>query len=537
MNLTNTFVDTMNLNADAIGDFCEMEPCQLFQLSPERTLASLNTMPEASRQALHKGLCDCELNARREYVGAGPQLAAAGVAIGGFILCPFTFGAGCAVGSVSSIALTGMGAVNTYGAIQDGLQYNPVLSVAQHLPGLTDAEREQIETAALDANGRIMIGAAEIALGVPAAVGEARLAREVFTDPSNFIPNHRSLVVESSALREATERTARELEGLPGEFSPSDVRTVMGRAHEYRWHGQRVNPNADGTLDFGTTFRIDEVPPPRSRGGYSTPFMEHPEFAATLERIRAQGYDVVIDPTRGFYGAGAYHSSLDRVIGMGPRSSWGTFIHELQHLEFSSVVRQRWPSLEQAVYREGRSVREVLTQQQLELLGETRVGRLEELLRRGHTYSGIDETLSVDAELRALGWRRWIPIGDGYSSARYAANHRANSLASLGDLTETQRRELFRSRLAAAGNFTGTGPGVLTYGGAATAGLYAFIGYDILINEQTGQMLFIDENGRTYSLSQDTIWDYCLGDDGPRSPELAVRRLQSGHCEVEFRND
>lgn len=345
---------------------------------------------------------------------------------------------------------------------------------------------------------------------------------------SFFSPIQRSdeiRITDIYRLQQETETSLRQIEGL--EFSPVDPRrgihTYTHEAFVNGWYGQRYIPdtnNPEGQWFMGRLLNIDQVPPAHATGNYFTPFMNHPEFASTLERLRGMGYDVVIDPTNSLVGAGAYYNPIGqpgrRYIGMGANSNWGTFLHELQHLEFDHVTRNHWPSFENAARGSGPSMIEVLSPEEVQTLGLERIQRIEDLLSRGHTNRGIDETLSTELEARVLvqenGWRAYFP---GTQSGRrrnlalaYGARNRVEGLRNInGDLSSAQRLELLLSQASAIGHSPQVGDvvagatigtGIAAGLGGAAIGSYHLTAY--FVNEDDGTIILRDNEGQWHSI-------------------------------------
>ena len=166
---------------ESVGAFCELNSCQLMQLSLNKTANQINNLYIDNAKVAAKAICDCNLMATTEYVGGGIQLALAGATIGGLVLCPFTFGAGCYAATAAGAALTGIAVANTYGAISDSQKFDPVYRTGSGLPGLSNEDRRRIQKTDNNNAGRIMLGSAELALGAVPIIGLATKGKRTLT--------------------------------------------------------------------------------------------------------------------------------------------------------------------------------------------------------------------------------------------------------------------------------------------------------------------------------------------------------------------
>lgn len=303
--------------------------------------------------------------------------------------------------------------------------------------------------------------------------------------------------------------------GARTEKMPGDTALEMGA---WGWIDVTdIPPGAANHRGFrGELHRIAELPPPMKGATGRTPALQHPEMAAALERVRALGYDVVIDTTVRNTGAGAYFGPGLRRIAIDSRTPWASFKHELEHLEFHERVRPHLATMKQTVAGNGSLVsglpREVVAD-----IGRDRVRRIEGLLRRGLTpTNAIDETLAVDAELRALGWHRYKPGGMGPPTAQYALRHQITDLRALEKrvgLTPEQKRTLAAAeqqhRLL---DFYRRNGSVVLAGGAAVGGVTAGGGALLIDHLSSGarpyQEILYDANGNLIGVRPDGSWEY-----------------------------
>lgn len=77
--------------------------------------------------------------------------------------------------------------------------------------------------------------------------------------------------------------------------------------------------------------------------GTSKPFttaLKHPEMRDLLTDINKSGYKLAIDPSIKGSSTAAYFDYDKKVIGILPSTSWSTFIHEYEHLKFSTAINK-----------------------------------------------------------------------------------------------------------------------------------------------------------------------------------------------------
>jgi hypothetical protein len=156
----------------SVGAFCGLSPCQSLALSLDETARKLNGLPGDEAKMAYQATCSCNLSTTSVYLSSGKQLALMGVAMGGLVLCPFTFGVGCFVSTAVGAGLSALSVVNTYGALKDSGNINPLARAAKSLPGLPLKDKNRIQEEASDAHTRAASGAVDIVTSViPGAVG------------------------------------------------------------------------------------------------------------------------------------------------------------------------------------------------------------------------------------------------------------------------------------------------------------------------------------------------------------------------------
>jgi len=432
----------------SISAFCALDTCQTLGVSLDTTAKLVSNEDHAGRAVLLRAVCSCNLGAQTDYVSGKNQLLLAGATLGGMVLCPFTLGLGCYGAAAAGTALSVASAANTYGAITDSRRSEPLAAAVLNLPSLSASERARALTENQTNSGRIITGIAETAAGGLPGPGLIRQGRRVYTSPEAFRPLARSTISSDQILRETVKQKDELTKlGVKFEMDANRITTVGG---DVRYGFGHVNYNRGTTGDhFGEILRVTELPTPVQNGSLSTPAFRHPEMAKHAEELRKMGYDLVVDTSMRGTNTGAYFWDHTRVIALRPDSNWQTFLHEYQHAQFAHFIRPRFSQYQEAVGTQGRSIREVLPERAIAAYGDREVGRLETLLRQGHTELGVNESLSTARELDRLGWKKYVPFV-GTEPRIYGANHRAHSLAELQSqgitLTPVQQKALSSAR-------------------------------------------------------------------------------------------
>lgn len=177
---------------------------------------------------------------------------------------------------------------------------------------------------------------------------------------------------------------------------------------------------------YGKVLDIEDLPPPGIAKGPNTNAFFHPDMAAYKKKLEQMDYRLTVDTSTPFTGASAYASTQPKVVSIRPDSTWQTFLHEFQHAEFSHYIGDGFGRLEVAAAY-GKSVRELMSPKMIQALGENRIKSLQRLLEKGLPREAVNETLSVEAELKVLGFRRYIPTR-GTGPEQYALLHQITEL-------------------------------------------------------------------------------------------------------------
>ncbi len=192
----------------------------------------------------------------------------------------------------------------------------------------------------------------------------------------------------------------------------------------------KLTTKAGEAKNYGVVFEVDRLPPAGSATGPGANAFRHPLMAEYKKKLEAMGYRLVVDTSIDYTGAGAYHWSHNHVIALRPNSSWQTFLHEFQHAEFAHYLERNFYSMQINVMDLGKPLATVLKPETLQALGTERVQRLETLIKKGLPELAVNETLSVDAELKVMGFRRYVPIL-GSGTEKYALRHQINELTDV----------------------------------------------------------------------------------------------------------
>ncbi len=240
--------------------------------------------------------------------------------------------------------------------------------------------------------------------------------------------------------------------------------TVLSDAIDFNWNGMRSTK-----LKGGITMQeirelpllvVDELPSKKMKGRNPLALF-HPEMEKYLEVLREKGYELVIDPTNSLYGAGAYFAPSEKLISLNPNSSWQTFLHGFQHLEFHELIKREFYTFQDKIIRQGSSMEDLLQPEIVSYLGPKKIQRLDKLMGQGLPVTAVNETMSVSDELDLIGFKKWVPsaLGGKLTSAAltqdYALRHQINELRKILDrgatLTDAQKGALRQALLKRLG--------------------------------------------------------------------------------------
>jgi len=210
-------------------------------------------------------------------------------------------------------------------------------------------------------------------------------------------------------------------------------------------------------------FKITELPKPvpSKSANAKTPALLHPDMPIYFKIMKKLGYELHIDPTLKFIGAGGVHSPHAKIIAIKPQSTWQTFIHEFQHLQFSQLLQKDFSKIQSQV-QSGKKLKNILPRKTLKSLGPRKTKLLQKSLKKGHQQIGINEMMSVSDELALLGFKPYqiytkseaIEAG-AHHSYGYALKHQLKSLNRLTEsgqkLTPKQKLTYLQTRLSLTG--------------------------------------------------------------------------------------
>lgn len=193
-----------------------------------------------------------------------------------------------------------------------------------------------------------------------------------------------------------------------------------------------------------------EVQPPYPTKKATGPLVnafEHPDFPALQKKLSEKGYRIVIDPTISSPGSGlgGYFHGSQKVIALRPDSKWHTFLHEVEHFENHEGIVEwvGWKDLiETAPLVKTADMRMYRTK-------NPRVHRALQLAKKGLTETAIEETIAVEAEIKAF---REAGMGvldrNRIFVRRYALEHQIRELSAIAESQRTpvQKRTLARAK-------------------------------------------------------------------------------------------
>ncbi len=217
------------------------------------------------------------------------------------------------------------------------------------------------------------------------------------------------------------------------EYEPTSLPGVL--SHNVANGTQSVTNNGERA---GRVYRVTGLPASGNRRGPNINAYEHPDLAVYVERLREMGVELVIDSTTQAAGMGAYfwrRSDNVKILSLPPHSTWRTFLHEFQHAEFDNLVMPFFDRMK-AVRASGTNLAEAARPDWVQRVGVERLNRIQELMDQGMPVRGINETLSVEVELAALGLRRYLP-NQGSRTSAYAYRHQITALEQIPEASRT----------------------------------------------------------------------------------------------------
>lgn len=289
------------------------------------------------------------------------------------------------------------------------------------------------------------------------------------------------LKLSSASVKQATVDTELSLTTMGAMFKKVDGPTFLDEAIEYK--GINV-VEKNGEKVRGQLYEIEALPAAAKSSGSQYALL-HPEMAAHKAEIERLGYKMVVDSTLQLGPVQGYLDPTRKVVGIGPNANWSLFKHEFQHLEFDYFIADRIGRFVK-IKREGKSLAELWKGQgrAVERLGMDSVRKIEKMLNEGHGSLAIDETLAVDAQLKAAGWKRYAPMTHAYMKS-YAYSFQAKTEGTAGRVASVKDTLMLVGEVAV----------VAGVGGYVTAATFNPNNYLNILYRETGELFAQKQDG------------------------------------------
>lgn len=263
--------------------------------------------------------------------------------------------------------------------------------------------------------------------------------------PNNYDPAGQRIVVRSDSVRAYQMGAIDELESFGFKVSQPVDRYDAILRRDFGNSSVDVLPGTNGQRFLGHVFRIEKFGKPTAIGQWDTFAPLHPEFQSEVIRLRAKGEDVMFDPTMISAGYHAYYR-YGEFVAVGPTTTWAMFKHEMQHFDFHNTIRPFYPAMI-AIQADRKRLLAKLPADAVDAIGADRVRAIQKLLDKGITPElAINESLSLDTELKAMGWARFSP--EGSNARKYRLMHQITEIEGLGDVqTQQQRAYVARAKI------------------------------------------------------------------------------------------
>jgi hypothetical protein len=208
------------------------------------------------------------------------------------------------------------------------------------------------------------------------------------------------------------------------------------------WKYVRTSSPANDT----TLLEIKAAPvPKRRRVSPKMPAVQHPDFIQTLHYLQKNGYQVLVDPSLKLQNkARACYRSSRKFIALNPRSTWESFVHEVEHIR-NDLEFWNNGGLERL-----RELAKDTSPSALEAIAHTnpKLARAIRLASQGFNEKSIDETLAYDAQEQLLMEAGYFSWGSARLNKELSRLHyQIESLEGISGSERTEQQKDLLSRL------------------------------------------------------------------------------------------
>jgi len=312
------------------------------------------------------------------------------------------------------------------------------------------------------------------------------------------------------------------LEGITRHRLTKVVDDISPPSSDDRRLSTYIQPSIYGepSSKLGKIIEISGFPPGYQfhHASRNTLALKHPDMKTGLKELEDMGYTLTVDTSLSSTEAGAYFSPTDKIIAIRSNSSWQTFQHEFQHAQYNHFVIPHFESLQANVIA-GNKLADLLPAETVAAYGKNDVLKLEKLMRKQIPSNAANETMSVERELKELGWYQYMP-GRGSHRERYNLKYQIRELTEIAEknpaaLTDIQRKTLKEAirrhdvtlpardfvvgnaGYAAVGGFTVT---VFANQTTAPNQTTSSASFPKLFYDQSGNLIGVDKDGKLHGL-------------------------------------
>ncbi|MGK5082010.1 hypothetical protein WDW37_01800 [Bdellovibrionota bacterium FG-1] len=218
----------------------------------------------------------------------------------------------------------------------------------------------------------------------------------------------RALDEAAVANRMALERLGIKPESLKREMGILDSQFLTGPDKWY-WRGR--------THQYEIT---KDVLPQAGKASVDTLILKHPDLPRYIDELHQLGYKLVVDSSSGLPAInggslGGYHNAGLKVISIDPSQAWNIFLHEFEHLKFDQKILKEvnFSGLQAAL-------KIPVTRELLKGLAKDNpmLAKTIALAKKGLSQTAVNETLAVEAELKALKAEGYHSLSKAYLERR-----------------------------------------------------------------------------------------------------------------------